>query len=228
MTDTFRAVTAAPYLCRTAWVEVFPAEWNNELRYWSTDYDRPRLVGIDTGMPADSTPQQLVDAAEEALALAGWRPRAVDGVRDAWGQETGTHVRFVERIPPVPGAPAYPEPEDGTLRRDGDRWLSHMPRVCRHPSPAYITAAAARRLLVHGYDVALPDGYTRQVLERIVELTGSASTDGVIVSDRQARELGEIARVLAEQHAEHLELWDHGDEAHGVTAVLRALETGHG
>ncbi|MFC8495139.1 hypothetical protein ACFUJU_30985 [Streptomyces sp. NPDC057235] len=133
---------------------------------------------------------------------------------------------FVERIPLALGAPAYPEPEDGSLRRDGGRWISHTPRVSRHPAPAYLTAAAARRLIDCGYVASLPAGYTTAVLERIAEWTGTPSAGGVIVDERQARELGQIARTLSEDHAEHLEVFDHGDEAWGVAAVLRALEAG--
>ncbi|MFC7791340.1 hypothetical protein [Streptomyces cinereoruber] len=229
MSSPFYASVSSFGLRATVWADVLPATWDEGRASWEMDYEHPRVVGIDTGLPAARRldRREIVAGAEEALLVAGWRPQVVDGASAAWvSGPAGDQVCFVERVPLAPGAPAYPEPEDGSLRRDGGRWISRTPRVSRHPAPAYLTAAAARRLLVGGHAVALPAGYTTAVLERIVEWTGTPSVGGVIIDERQARELGEIARTLSEDHAEHLEVFDHGDEAWGVAAVLRALEAG--
>lgn len=231
MTDTFRA-HASPYGGRrTWWVEIHPAYQHPDHGFWTDDLNSVRVVGIDTGLPMESRTntahlKAATAAAEDALNLAGWRTYTMDGWTDGWASGTGPgdRVRFVERIQPSSGDSAYPAPEDGFLRRDGGQWISSTPRISRHPSPAYVTAGAAWRLARRG--LALPEGYTREVLKRVTYLTSSHTAEGVIVSDRQARELGEIARVLAEEHADDLELSDFGDEAWGVAAVLRALETG--
>ncbi|MET9818315.1 hypothetical protein [Streptomyces sp. NPDC006355] len=229
MTHAFRAHLSPRAGRRTWWVEIFPAYQHAGHGVWMDDFDGGRVVGLDTGLPVESslTSAHLdaaTAAAEKALPLAGWH---LDGAPGDWSgsRDTGDLVHFVERIPSAPGNSAS-APEDGSLRRDGNRWISSTPRISRHPSPAYLTAGAAWRLDLY-QDLTLPEGYTREALERITYLTGSYTAEGVIVSDRQARELGEIARVLAAEHAEDLELSDFGDEAWGVAGVLRALETGH-
>ncbi|MFE4660900.1 hypothetical protein ACFRFJ_29940 [Streptomyces hydrogenans] len=119
--------------------------------------------------------------------------------------------------------PAALAGEDGYLRRAGTVWQSHTPQLARRPSPVYLTAAAARRLALRDLIVALREGYDVDALERVMAWTGASSTEHVTLDERQAREIGEIARGLTNHHAEHLE----GEEAWGVAGVLRALETGH-
>lgn len=229
MTDNYRALLTPAGHRRTWWVEIYTAQWNDRHSIWQTDYDQPRLVGIDTGLPVDRPVDEAIGAAERALQSAGWRPAVRSEADDAWGKEasSGDRQRFVEPMPHGNGQPHFPVPEDGFLRRDGDRWVSHTPQISRHPSPAYVTAATARRLSVTGHSITLPEGYTLETLADIAWWTGSYSSDGVAVSDRQAQELGEIARELNEQHADQLEVAsDFGDQVWGVAAVLRALETG--
>lgn len=229
MTDNHRALLTPFSQRRTWWVEIHTAQWNDRLSLWQTDYDRPRLVGIDTGLPVDRSADEAIEAAERALELAGWRPTVRRGAGDAWAQAFGPddRCRFVEPILHDDGQPHFPVAEDGFLRRDGDRWVSHTPQFSRNPSPAYVTAATAWRLSVTGHSITLPEGYTLETLANIAWWTGSYSPEGAVVSDRQAHELGEIARVLNEQHADQLEVVsDFGDQVWGVAAVLRALETG--
>ncbi|MEV8523152.1 hypothetical protein AB0451_03190 [Streptomyces sp. NPDC052000] len=229
MTDNYHALLTPFGHRRTWWVEIHTALWDDRLSLWQTDYDRPRLVGIDTCLSVDSPVDEAIEAAERALELAGWRPTARRGAPDTWAKADGPkdRRRFVEPMPPGVGPSPFPVAEDGFLRRDGDRWTSHTPQVSRHPSPAYVIAATARRLSVAGCPVVLPQGYTLETLANIAWWTGSYSSEGVVVSDRQAHELGEIARVLTEQHADRLEVVsDFGDQVWGVAAVLRALETG--
>lgn len=221
MTDAFRAHASPRTGDSTWWVEIYPAR--------PYDCETVREVGIDTGLPVEHQPSpgraaRLIDAAEDALALAGWRVCA-DGQAGWELGSAGDWFSAVERTPVTPEGPSYPVPEDGSLHRDGTRWTSYTPRVSRHPSPVYVLAGAARRQVACG-DLALPEGYTLETLQQIQRLTGSYSAAGVIVSDRQARELGEIAHALNDQYSERLEVSDFGDETWAVASILHALETG--
>jgi hypothetical protein len=62
-------------------------------------------------------------------------------------------------------------------------------------SPLYVVVVAARRLLKDGHLVDLPEGYDRDVLDRIAWLTGEYGVR-VNVSARQADEVNQIARTL--------------------------------
>lgn len=66
-------------------------------------------------------------------------------------------------------------------------------------SPVYVTVTTARALIKKGAQVALPDGYEPEVLERIAWLTGEYGREQKI-SGRQAREIAQIARTLLSDH----------------------------
>lgn len=71
-------------------------------------------------------------------------------------------------------------------------------------SPVYVTAASARRLLRSGEDVVLPEGYSLDTLGNITWLTGAYGAE-VRVSERQGREIAQLARELIDRHAGKLE-----------------------
>ncbi|MEV6357941.1 hypothetical protein [Streptomyces hydrogenans] len=216
------ALTRACLTCvgrTTWWVEIAPTLPDGE----TVDVDAAPFLGIDTQIPGPAQLYEAHKAANRLLREAGWQSKDL-------GFKAASQEWPIERIPPGPDGtqtPAVPEGEDGYLCRAGAVWLSRTPRITRRPSPVYLTAAAAWRLVFRGYDVALPEGYDLDALDRIMAWTISSSTEHVTLDERKAREIGEIARDLADHHAELLEVGDHGDEAWGVAGVLRALATGH-
>lgn len=217
MTDTRACLTRDGRT--TWWVEIAPTLPD------STRLDRGAMpfLGIDTQLPSTAQLYDAQQAAHRVLLEAGWREVNL-------GFTVTSQQWPIERIPPGADGtqpPAAPTGEDGYLRRVGTAWQSHTPRVTRRPSPVYLTAAAARRLIRKRHDVALPDGCDQDVLARIMAWTDSSSTEHVPLDERQAREVGQIARELADHHVEHLEVSNLGDEPWGVAGVLRALETGH-
>jgi len=217
MTDTRACLTRDGRT--TWWVEIAPTLPDGQ----TVDLDAAPFLGIDTQLPSTAQLHDAYQAASKVLHEAGWQLQNL-GVRGPFEEWP------IERIPPGPDGtqpPAAPTGEDGYLRRDGSVWQSHTPRATRRPSPVYLTAAAAWSLTFRGHDVTLPDGYDLDVLDRIMTRTISSTTGHVTLDERQAREIGQIARELADHHAHHLEISNYGDEAWGVAGVLRALETGH-
>jgi len=222
-TDDRPDILTRAYLIRdgrtTWWVEIAPTLPDST----RIDLDAMPFLGIDTQLPSTAQLYDAYQAASKVLHQAGWQLQNL-GVRGPFQEWP------IERIPPGPDGtqpPAAPTGEDGYLRRAGTAWQSHTPRITRRPSPVYLTAAAARRLIRRRHNVALPDGYDQGVLARIMAWTDSSSTEHVTLDERQAREVGQIARELADHHVEHLEVSNFGDEPWGVAGVLRALETGH-
>lgn len=199
----------------TWWVEITPTEPGT----WTIDSDAMPFLGVDTQISTRAMPHEARQVAHEALLQLGWQPQQPrGGMPHAW---------FIERTPPGPGWTEVPVGEDGYLRRTATAWESHTPRISRRLSPAYLTAAAAFRLILRGHDIALPEGYGLDALSSLMAWMSSSSTQHVRVSERQAHEIGEIARTLADHHAEHLEVSSFGDEPWGIAGVLRAMETGH-
>lgn len=219
MTDTLTRACLIRDGRTTWWVEIAPTLPD------STRLDRGAMpfLGIDTQLPSTAQLYDAQRAAHKVLLDAGWQEVNL-------GFTVTSQQWPIERIPPGADGThpsAAPTGEDGYLRRAGTAWQSHTPRVTRRPSPVYLTAAAARRLIRRRHNVTLPDGYDQDVLARIMAWTDSSSTEHVTLDERQAREVGQIARELADHHAEHLEVSNFGDEPWGVAGVLRALETGH-
>lgn len=89
-----------------------------------------------------------------------------------------------------------------TLWRDGHGYIS-----CSVDSfdlsPIFVTVTAARTLIQKGVLVDLPDGYTVDTLDMLAWSTG-AYGQPMRVSDRQAREIAQIARTLVSQHADDI------------------------
>ena len=80
------------------------------------------------------------------------------------------------------------------LYRSGDGYVSYSGSPFAL-SPVYVVAAAARRLISAGHQIALPVGYDTDTLDQIAHLTGGYGKQ-VKMSHRQGGEIAEIARAL--------------------------------
>ena len=157
MTDIFTRACLIRDGRTTWWVEIAPTLPDSE----RLDLDAMPFLGIDTPLPSTAQLYDAQRAAHRVLLEAGWQEVSL-------GFTVTSQQWPIERIPPGPDGsqpPAAPTGEDGYLRRAGTAWQSHTPQVTRRPSPVYLTAAAARRLIRRRHNVALPDGYDQGVLD---------------------------------------------------------------
>lgn len=87
--------------------------------------------------------------------------------------------------------------KDRTFRRTTAGFYSNMVSHDQ-PSPIYVIASVAHRLIENGHNVTLPVGYDSGILDHVTNLMGFYDKD-VLVSTRQVLEFAQIGRVLLDE-----------------------------